>query len=128
MTSDPTQPHAVVKAVGFAARVSVHGAHEQWRARVPGAVPARCLRLEMPNPTGNQPEDENPKGERLREIVALHFEGENLSKARKVIDDFIATALDGKKDVATDQLLNAVYFVLQEHVRPTRSASASSPS
>ena len=119
MTSDQSQPHVVV--VG--GRVRCHEfpfmvLTSNGEREFPAPFLRRCLRLDMPNPTGNRPEDENPGGKRLREIVERHFKGENLRKARKVIDDFIATARDGKKEVATDQLLNAVYFVLQPHTQP----------
>ena len=119
MTSDPSQPLAIVTG----GRVRCHEfpfmvLTSNGEREFPAPFLRRCLRLDMPNPTGNRPEDENPKGKRLREIVDLHFKDQDLRKARKVIDDFIEVALDKGRDVATDQLLNAVYFVLQPHARP----------
>ena len=116
MTSDPTQPHVVVHG----GRVQCHEfpfmvLTSNGEREFPAPFLRRCLRLEMPNPTGNRPEDDNKDGKRLRAIVALHFKGRDLRQANAVINTFIEVALDQGRDVATDQLLNAVYFVLEPH-------------
>lgn len=73
----------------------------------------RCLRLDMPNPTGNKPTDDNAEGWRLREIIALHFTAEERRTADALIDEFVGRVTRGELDnVATDQLLNAVHFVV----------------
>lgn len=78
----------------------------------------RCLRLEMPNPTGNKPEDDNDKGRRLRRIVELHFSKAEVKRAAAVIDDFVQRVDAGTDQLATDQLLNAVYFAVERHPKP----------
>jgi MoxR-like ATPase len=78
----------------------------------------RCLRLEMPNPTGNRPEDDNEKGRRLRRIVELHFSKAEVKRATAVIDRFVERVKDGSEQLATDQLLNAVYFAIERHAKP----------
>ncbi len=78
----------------------------------------RCLRLEMPNPTGNRPEDDNDKGQRLRRIVELHFSKTEVKRAAAVIDNFVQRVEAGSDQLATDQLLNAVYFAVERHPKP----------
>jgi len=78
----------------------------------------RCLRLEMPNPTGNREEDENEGGARLRRIVELHFSQAEVKRAAAVIDSFVKRMQDGGEQLATDQLLNAVYFAVERHAKP----------
>lgn len=78
----------------------------------------RCLRLEMPNPTGNRPEDDNDEGRRLRRIVELHFSKAQVRRAAAVIDSFIERVKTGSEQLATDQLLNAVYFAVERHPKP----------
>jgi len=119
MTSDPGQTHAVVHG----GRVRCHEfpfmvLTSNGEREFPAPFLRRCLRLEMPNPTGNRPEDDNKDGKRLRAIVELHFKGRDLEKAETVIKDFIDVAVTKGRDVATDQLLNAVYFILQPHEKP----------
>jgi MoxR-like ATPase len=73
----------------------------------------RCLRLDMPNPTGNTLADDNKQGQRLMKIVKLQFTPAEVRKAQALIDGFLAQVKDGKLgNVATDQLLNAVHFVV----------------
>lgn len=120
MTSDPQQPHVTVRggrvrACEFPLIVMTSNGEREF----PAPFLRRCLRLQMPNPTGNQPEDDNDKGWRLREIVKLHFPSQDLSAAEAVIQNFIDLALTQDRDLATDQLLNAVYFVLEPHAKPT---------
>ncbi|MEP6506049.1 MAG: AAA family ATPase [Betaproteobacteria bacterium] len=121
LTSDKGQP-----------RVTVHGGLVQCHQfpfmvltsngerEFPAPFLRRCLRLEMPNPTGNRPEDDNEDGKRLKEIVRLHFKDKaaELASANRVIEQFIDIAINKGRDVATDQLLNAVYFVLDKHQKP----------
>jgi MoxR-like ATPase len=66
----------------------------------------RCLRLEMPV----------PKIEELTEIVMAHLaedvKGENDEKVKALIEEFVE--LRDKGLLATDQLLNAIYFMTRE--------------
>lgn len=119
MTADPGQPTATVvngqvRCHQFPFIVLTSNGEREF----PAPFLRRCLRLEMPNPTGAQPEDDNEKGERLRRIVGLHFSPAEVKKANKVIDDFVKRALDDKQQLATDQLLNAVYFAVEKHAKP----------
>ena len=75
----------------------------------PPAFLRRCLRLNMGE----------PKPERLKKIVTAHLGGDLSDKTKRKaaedrIDQFCKRAKDG--DLATDQLLNAVYFVTRERV------------
>ncbi len=65
----------------------------------PQAFLRRCLRLEM----------QIPNEEKLLSIVNTHFGPQAESAAKDLIERFIMDPT--KKDVATDQLLNAVYLV-----------------
>lgn len=119
LTSDPVQPRARVRG----GRVLSHEfplivMTSNGEREFPAPFLRRCLRLQMPNPTGIAPEDDNENGWRLREIVKLHFEGRDLAGAQAVIDRFVALALGEGRELATDQLLNAVYFVLEAHAKP----------
>jgi MoxR-like ATPase len=119
LTSDPWQPRARVRG----GRVLSHEfplivMTSNGEREFPAPFLRRCLRLQMPNPTGNALEDDNKDGWRLREIVKLHFEGRDLADAEAVIDRFIKLALREGRELATDQLLNAVYFVLEAHAKP----------
>ena len=69
----------------------------------------RCVRLQM------HPPDE----ERLRKIVEAHLEEEVVARSSEAIDALIQEFVDRRKDIekgdlATDQLLNAVYFITRE--------------
>lgn len=83
---------------------------------LPPAFLRRCLRLEM----------KPPGKERLTTIVRAHFEGIKLPpEVLALIDDVAKSSQDSgttdrgpRKVVATDQLLNALYFVLGKP-RPT---------
>ncbi|EHR73673.1 MoxR-like ATPase [Burkholderiales bacterium JOSHI_001] len=124
MTSDPEQPHVTVhggrvRCCEFPLIVMTSNGEREF----PAPFLRRCLRLQMPNPTGDRPEDDNEKGWRLREIVKLHFPAQDLTAAEAVIQNFIDLALDQKHDLATDQLLNAVYFVLEPHAKPAEERS-----
>lgn len=73
----------------------------------------RCLRLDMPNPTGNTLADDNPDGQRLMQIIRLQFKPAEVRRAQDLIDGFLAQVKEGKlANVATDQLLNAVHMVV----------------
>jgi energy-coupling factor transporter ATP-binding protein EcfA2 len=116
-TSDRCQPEVKVKGARIAAYefplmiLTSNGERE-----FPAAFLRRCLRLQMPNPTGTQPEDDNADWQRLDAIIKLHFENEeDQAQARSVLDEFKRSATPGK-EVATDQLLNAIYFVLSSRI------------
>ncbi len=70
----------------------------------PPAFLRRCLRLHL----------EPPNEDKLRDIVAERL-GPN-SEHKKQVDDLLADFLKQreKKEIATDQLLNAVYLVMQD--------------
>jgi MoxR-like ATPase len=75
----------------------------------PPAFLRRCLRLRMPDPTE----------ESLKAIVKSHFpeyDGDNWQHVEKQVDSLINEFLDNgnKSDRATDQLLNAIYFLTRE--------------
>lgn len=63
----------------------------------------RCLRLEM-HPPGE---------ERLRRIVKAHLGSEAVERADFLIREFLRRREEVQGDLATDQLLNAIYLVLQ---------------
>lgn len=73
----------------------------------PPAFLRRCLRLTMPY---------NPDSEALKEIVKAHLGNDILTqdedKIEQLIGDFIKLREGG--DLATDQLLNAIYIVTRE--------------
>lgn len=71
----------------------------------PPAFLRRCLRLTVQQPTR----------EALLPIVLAHFKGQEelLNRAIPVIDAFLALRDDEKRDLSTDQLLNAVFLVTQ---------------
>ncbi|MFP4219342.1 MAG: AAA family ATPase [Phormidium sp.] len=83
----------------------------------PPAFLRRCLRLRMPDPTQN-------KGA-LERIVEAHLKRGNdaqrwqqlEAEIGKIVDDFIAKGGQETADIATDQLLNAVYLLTRE-VKP----------
>jgi MoxR-like ATPase len=58
----------------------------------------RCIRLEMPRPELDE----------LAQIVNAHLGPEVAEQSSAIIERFLARRADG--DIATDQLLNAVYF------------------
>jgi MoxR-like ATPase len=64
----------------------------------PPAFLRRCLRLTLPQPDKAA----------LVEIVKAHLGDEVLEKAQPLIEDFLEKSITG--DLATDQLLNAVYL------------------
>ncbi len=128
-----------LRRLGATAKVDVYTSdHEQKRASIIGGKLAccqfplmiltsngerefptpflrRCLQLRMPNPTGQLPEDNNAEWKRLDAIIGLHFESKELDIARDIIAAFKASAGKGAK-VATDQLLNAIYFVMSSQL------------
>lgn len=119
MTSDPQQTHVTVvggrvRSCEFPLIVMTSNGEREF----PAPFLRRCLRLQMPNPTGTAKEDDNEGFSRLREIVDLHFPGPRKDEAEAVIAQFIALASKPGQDLATDQLLNAVYFVLEDHAKP----------
>lgn len=70
----------------------------------PPAFLRRCLRLDI-----GQPEPD-----RLRQIVATQLNEELAAAANELIQTFYKKRESGEGDLATDQLLNAVYLVTQE--------------
>lgn len=115
-TSDPLDATAHVRKGRVAARefplmiLTSNGERE-----FPAAFLRRCLRLQMPNPTGQEPEDDNENWQRLNAIVDLHFQPDQRRKAEDIIDQFKQRALSGN-GLATDQLLNAIYFILESGI------------
>lgn len=75
----------------------------------------RCLRLQMPNPTGQLKEDDNDNWKRLDAVVALHFSNTERAQAQDIIASFKERAALNKS-VATDQLLNAIHFVMSSQI------------
>jgi MoxR-like ATPase len=74
----------------------------------PPAFLRRCLRLDLAQPTF----------ERLEEIVAAHFKLEVISpEARDLIEQFVSERNAGKQ-LAIDQLLNAVFLVTKVQLSP----------
>jgi energy-coupling factor transporter ATP-binding protein EcfA2 len=116
-TSDPCQPKAKVNrgriaAYEFPLMILTSNGEREF----PTAFLRRCLRLQMPNPTGTHPEDDNKDWKRLDAIIKLHFKNEDeQNQAQSVLDEFKRSAAPGK-EVATDQLLNAIYFVLSSRI------------
>jgi len=113
-TDDPGQPtveitHGHVRCAQFPLMVLTSNGERDF----PAAFLRRCLRLEMPNPTGQRAVDDNAKGKRLLEIMRLHFDDREMAAAEGVIETFLKRLSDDKlSNVATDQLLNAVHFVV----------------
>jgi MoxR-like ATPase len=68
----------------------------------------RCLRLNMPEPDRSA----------LEKIVTAHLGQEVSEQAKILIQEFLAKREDPNRqgDLATDQLLNAIYLVTQERV------------
>jgi len=117
-TSDPSQPRAKVKG-------GIVSGHEfplmiltsNGEREFPAPFLRRCLRLQMPNPTGQLEQDDNKEWKRLDAIVDLHFEKKDREAAEAIIDAFKTIAGAGK-EVATDQLLNSIYFVMSSQLEP----------
>lgn len=67
----------------------------------------RCVRLTMPEPTDPQ---------QLRDIIKAHLGEEAMAAAEELITKFLERQQDSltKGDIATDQLLNAVYMLVRE--------------
>jgi MoxR-like ATPase len=111
-TSDPKQEQAPVKGgVISCSEFPLMVLTSNGERVFPAPFLRRCLRLQMPNPTGNLPEDENTEWNRLDAIVDLHFEPAERAKAEGIISNFKNTFRQ-HKEIATDQLLNAIYFVI----------------
>jgi hypothetical protein len=118
-TSDPKHPTAkvqggVVSGWEFPLMILTSNGEREF----PAPFLRRCLRLRMPNPTGTLPEDDNAGWQRLDAIVELHFNAAERASAAAVIGDFKALA-GQRKEVATDQLLNAIYFVMSSQLGPS---------
>lgn len=115
-TSDPQQPRASVHGGAVACHefplmiLTSNGERE-----FPAPFLRRCLRLQMPNPTGQLEEDDNKDWQRLDAIVQLHFNAAERAAAEAIIAEFKDRAGKGRA-VATDQLLNAIYFVMSSQV------------
>jgi len=73
----------------------------------PPAFLRRCLRLQMPY---------NPDAKALKEIVKAHLGSDALTQDEAKIEDLINkfVELRQKGDIATDQLLNAIYMITRE--------------
>ena len=71
----------------------------------PPAFLRRCLRLEIPL----------PDRDKLVEIVTAHLQPgvDDLEKIRPLITEFIDRRDKQRKDLSTDQLLNAIYLVMK---------------
>lgn len=69
---------------------------------LPPAFLRRCLRLDL----------EPPKRERLQEILRAHLGDVDLAQVEELLSRFLKAWADNKM-VATDQLLNAAFLVLQ---------------
>ncbi len=122
-TSDPNQLSASIKGgkvacCEFPLMVLTSNGEREF----PAPFLRRCLRLQMPNPTGTLPEDDNEDWKRLDAIVNLHFTKSERVAAGDIIEEFKAHA-SHRKDVATDQLLNAIYFVMSSQIAPGKSRS-----
>ena len=107
-----------------------HGAHQQRRARVSGAVPAplpapaRC-----PTRPATAPRTTTRAASGCARSSSCTSRAATSRTRESVIEDFIDVAVTKGRDVATDQLLNAVYFMPSASRRSrTRSASACSSS
>jgi MoxR-like ATPase len=117
-TPDPSQMKVtitggVIKAHEFPLMILTSNGEREF----PAAFLRRCLRLHMPNPTGQLPEDDNKDWNRLDAIIDLHFSQNERAHAEEVIDQFKRAATN-RKEVATDQLLNAIYFVMSSQLQP----------
>jgi len=114
-TSDRKQERAFVKGgVIQCCEFPVMVLTSNGEREFPAPFLRRCLRLQMPNPTGSLPEDDNDDWKRLKAIVNLHFGPRERDEAQDVIRTFEEQAKS--KDFATDQLLNAIYFVMASKV------------
>ena len=123
-TSDPRQPKAhidggVVACHEFPLMILTSNGEREF----PAPFLRRCLRLQMPNPTGQLDEDDNRDWKRLDAIVELHFSAAEREAAVAIIGEFKGRAAQGKS-VATDQLLNAIYFVMSSQVAPGKEREA----
>jgi MoxR-like ATPase len=67
----------------------------------PPAFLRRCLRLEM----------KAPDKDKLSKIVEAHLGPEVFPGANQLIDDFVKKTESERRELATDQLLNAIYLV-----------------
>lgn len=117
-TADRDQPRVtitggVVSACEFPLMILTSNGEREF----PAAFLRRCLRLQMPNPTGQLPEDDNDHWQRLDAIIDLHFAPQERTHAESIIAAFKRTA-SSRKEVATDQLLNAIYFVMSSQLDP----------
>lgn len=116
LTADPRQPRATLTGGRLACHefplmiLTSNGERE-----FPAPFLRRCLRLQMPNPTGQLKEDDNEGWKRLDAVVALHFSEAERAQAQDIIDDFKIRAAFNKA-VATDQLLNAIHFVMSSQI------------
>lgn len=115
-TSDRAQPR--VTLVG--GRIACHEfplmiLTSNGEREFPAPFLRRCLRLQMPNPTGQLEADDNKNWQRLDAVVALHFDENARHEVRDIIDQFKARAA-ANAVVATDQLLNAIHFVMSSQI------------
>jgi MoxR-like ATPase len=123
-TSDPAQKRAwvtggVVACKQFPLMLLTSNGEREF----PAPFLRRCLRLRMPNPTGQLDEDDNKEWKRLDAIIELHFKDQERAAARDIVDAFKATAGKGAS-VATDQLLNAIYFVMSSQLKTGKEREA----
>jgi hypothetical protein len=117
-TADRAQPIVTVKgghvaACEFPLMILTSNGERDF----PAAFLRRCLRLQMPNPTGQKPEDDNDNWKRLDAIIDLHFDKKEREVAESIITNF-KQPVENRQDVATDQLLNAIYMVMSSRLEP----------
>jgi hypothetical protein len=117
-TADREQPEVtltggIVSAYEFPLMILTSNGEREF----PAAFLRRCLRLQMPNPTGQLPEDDNAGWKRLDAIIDLHFQPGQRQHVESIIDTF-KNAAASRREVATDQLLNAIYFVMSSQLEP----------
>ncbi len=78
----------------------------------PPAFLRRCLRLEM-----DWPMDAEKKKDKLARIVRAHLQEEyapeHEARISQLLDTFVKRLEEGQAELATDQLLNAIYLVLK---------------
>ncbi len=83
----------------------------------PPAFLRRCLRLDIPNP------DEKA----LKQIVTQHLKSEaqeHQDKMNELVEEFLTYQKTKERNLATDQLLNAVYLLTQKSYLSTQKSAS----
>lgn len=91
-----------IKAITFPVVIMTSNGEREF----PPAFLRRCLRLEIPNPDGDE----------LKQIVLQHLDSESTKfkkEMSKLIEEFMEFQTEKGRNLATDQLLNAVYLLTQ---------------